>query len=215
MKTCKKCGETKPTTDFYKNAKMRDGLYSLCIPCEKKRSSERYAANSENRKEYFKKRRVDNPEKIKAIEAKSRAANKEKVMARRAKWSKANRSRISAKNAEWHAANAERRNADNAKRRIENHLAYRIYKHARRAREASAEGRLSPGLHDRLMKAQRGKCVCCGKPLGTDYHLDHIMPLALGGSNTDDNIQLLRAKCNLQKNAKHPVDFMRQRGFLL
>ena len=46
-------------------------------------------------------------------------------------------------------------------------------------------------------------------------HLDHIMPLALGGSNTDDNIQLLRARCNLQKRAKHPVDFMRERGYLI
>jgi 5-methylcytosine-specific restriction endonuclease McrA len=45
--------------------------------------------------------------------------------------------------------------------------------------------------------------------------MDHIIPLALGGTNTDDNIQLLRAKCNKQKGAKHPIDFMQQRGFLL
>lgn len=55
----------------------------------------------------------------------------------------------------------------------------------------------------------------CGKPLGDAYHLDHVMPLALGGSNTDDNMQLLRDRCNLQKHAKHPVDFMQERGFLL
>jgi len=36
-----------------------------------------------------------------------------------------------------------------------------------------------------------------------------------GGSNTDDNMQLLRKLCNLQKHAKHPVDFMQERGFLL
>jgi 5-methylcytosine-specific restriction endonuclease McrA len=52
-------------------------------------------------------------------------------------------------------------------------------------------------------------------PLGDNYHIDHIMPLALGGSNTDDNIQLLRQRCNNQKCAKHPVDFMQSRGFLL
>lgn len=74
---------------------------------------------------------------------------------------------------------------------------------------------MSSGLAIRLYKLQRGKCACCGLPLGDDYHLDHIMPLALGGTNTDDNIQLLRAKCNMQKSAKHPVDFMQQRGFLL
>jgi len=41
------------------------------------------------------------------------------------------------------------------------------------------------------------------------------MPLALGGANADDNIQLLRSTCNQQKHAKHPVDFMQQKGFLL
>jgi 5-methylcytosine-specific restriction endonuclease McrA len=45
--------------------------------------------------------------------------------------------------------------------------------------------------------------------------MDHIIPLALGGANTDDNIQLLRATCNLQKHTKHPIDFMQQRGYLL
>jgi 5-methylcytosine-specific restriction endonuclease McrA len=76
-------------------------------------------------------------------------------------------------------------------------------------------GKLSSKLAARLFVLQKGKCACCLQPLGDDYHIDHIMPLALGGTNTDDNIQLLRAKCNLQKNAKHPVDFMQQRGFLL
>ena len=80
-------------------------------------------------------------------------------------------------------------------------------------------------------RCQRGGCKTCAKardkaryesnteqskkPLGNDYHLDHINPLALGGSKTDEKIQLLRATCNLQKNAKHPVDFMQSRGFLL
>jgi len=53
------------------------------------------------------------------------------------------------------------------------------------------------------------------QPLGDDFHMDHIMPIALGGSNTDDNMQLLRKECNLQKQAKHPIDFMQSRGLLL
>lgn len=96
----------------------------------------------------------------------------------------------------------------------ENPEARRIYNRNRRAINR-ATGKLSTSLAAKLFKLQRGKCACCGEPLGADYHLDHIMPLALGGSNTDDNAQLLRARCNLQKNAMHPVEFMRQRGFLL
>lgn len=36
-----------------------------------------------------------------------------------------------------------------------------------------------------------------------------------GGTNTDDNIQLLNAKCNVSKGAKHPIEFMQKQGFLL
>lgn len=80
----------------------------------------------------------------------------------------------------------------------------------------AVRGRLSRNIVEKLQKLQRGKCACgCKQPLGDDYHLDHRMPLALGGTNTDDNIQLLRKSCNLQKSAKHPVDFAQQRGFLL
>lgn len=90
----------------------------------------------------------------------------------------------------------------------------RIYCHNRRAKIRDG-GKLSSSLADKLYRLQKGKCACCGKPLGDNYQIDHIMPIALGGTNTDNNIQLLRAKCNRQKSASHPVDFMRHKGFLL
>ena len=34
------------------------------------------------------------------------------------------------------------------------------------------------------------------------------MPLALGGLNEDSNMQLLTARCNLQKSAAHPDEYM-------
>jgi 5-methylcytosine-specific restriction endonuclease McrA len=91
----------------------------------------------------------------------------------------------------------------------------RIKAQNRRALKRVNGGKLSKGLAEKLFKLQKGKCPCCHQPLGENYHLDHIVPLALGGSNTDDNIQLLRSSCNNQKSAKHPIDFMQQRGFLL
>ena len=87
--------------------------------------------------------------------------------------------------------------------------------HNRRARMLEVGGKLSSGLSGRLFKLQRGKCACCKLPLGDDYHLDHIIPIDLGGANEDWNIQLLRAKCNCQKHNTHPIDFMQSKGFLL
>ena len=85
----------------------------------------------------------------------------------------------------------------------------------RRRRIAINSGNLSRGIAEKLLVAQKGRCACCGEKLGVDYHLDHIIPLALGGGHEDSNIQLLHSRCNLQKHAKHPIDFMQQRGFLL
>ena len=91
----------------------------------------------------------------------------------------------------------------------------RINEHNRRAKKRDDGGKLSVGLTEKLFKLQGGKCACCRKSLGKDYHLDHIMPIALGGVNEDWNMQLLTQFCNLQKHAAHPVDFMQSRGLLL
>ena len=54
-----------------------------------------------------------------------------------------------------------------------------------------------------LYQAQRGLCVLCGVDLRmTRYHVDHIKPIAKGGRNTKENLQLLCPRCNLKKGAK-------------
>lgn len=85
----------------------------------------------------------------------------------------------------------------------------------RRARRRNQSGVVSKDIIQKLKKLQRGKCPCCKRTLGDNYHLDHIVPLALGGKHEDSNLQLLIANCNQQKSSKHPIDFMQSRGFLL
>jgi 5-methylcytosine-specific restriction endonuclease McrA len=89
-----------------------------------------------------------------------------------------------------------------------------LYEQNRRAKKA-AGGELPVDIVVRLLELQKGKCACCAKPLKGVYHLDHIMPISRGGENTERNVQLLLPQCNLQKNAKDPIDFMQSRGFLL
>ena len=40
-----------------------------------------------------------------------------------------------------------------------------------------------------------------------DYHPDHVMPLALGGSNDAANIVASCPSCNMSKGAKHPIEW--------
>ena len=141
--------------------------------------------------------------RIRAIKdgAKYRAANFNKESARHAKRYVANAGKIKEQAASYKLANPELR---------------RIHQHNRNAKIRSNGGRLSNGIAEKLFSLQRGMCACgCKQSLGDDYQLDHRMPIALGGSNTDDNMQLLTKICNGQKHAKHPVDFMQSRGFLL
>ncbi len=86
--------------------------------------------------------------------------------------------------------------------------------HTRRSRLRGGE--ISKQAIGFLLKSQRWSCVNCRAPLKeTGYHIDHIMPLSLGGKNSDSNIQLLCPSCNLTKSAKHPIDWAQSQGRLL
>ena len=62
---------------------------------------------------------------------------------------------------------------------------------------------------DALYNSQRGLCMICGQPLGSDWkiiHIDHIIPWILVGDELDNNYQLLCSTCNQCKNSK--TDFI-------
>lgn len=193
MKICKTCGGA----EFYANG-------GKCKVCVRARVSAYQKKNKEKVKAYFDAWSAANAEKIKANDrtrsAAYRAANPEKRKAIQLA---------------YRTSSPEKAKASSKKWKMNNHDLVRDQWRRRRAATSGATGTLSRGLTAKLWDLQRGKCACCRQPLGDNYHLDHIMPLARGGSNTDDNMQLLRAICNLQKSAKHPVDFMQQRGMLL
>lgn len=89
----------------------------------------------------------------------------------------------------------------------------------RRARERNAKGQLSRNIRKALYAAQKGRCPVCKEALAMGgvkkCHIDHVVPLAAGGTHTDDNVQLICPGCNVSKGAKDPLEFMQSRGFLL
>lgn len=139
-------------------------------------------------------------EKLAAKQAEYRAANPEKQAAYRA----ASRERISANKAEYYLANPDK---------------FAEHGRNRRARKISADGSHTASDVSALFNAQRGLCANCRTKLfksgAKKYHVDHIMPLALGGSNWPANLQCLCSTCNLKKSAKDPFKWAAENGRLL
>lgn len=125
------------------------------------------------------------------------AARREESKAKSAAWRKANPGRHDALKEAWRKANPEHSRA--AVRR-------------RRARIRGSEGNHTAADVLRLFEAQRRMCAICACSIEHKYEVDHIMPLALGGSNGVENIQLLCPNCNRHKSAKHPSKFQQERS---
>ncbi len=96
-KTCTKCGETKPTTEFHKDKSKSDGLYPGCKVCRNARNRTHYEANSEKQKARHKDYREANPEKEKARNKAYYEANPEKIKARNKAYYEANSEKIKAR----------------------------------------------------------------------------------------------------------------------
>jgi 5-methylcytosine-specific restriction endonuclease McrA len=76
----------------------------------------------------------------------------------------------------------------------------------RRARVAEAGTYTAEDVHA-LFNMQNGECAYCKADVSGNYHVDHIMPLARGGTNTKDNIQLCCPTCNIRKGWSDPDEF--------
>lgn len=94
--------------------------------------------------------------------------------------------------------------------------------HRSRVRNRRARIKGNTGTHNAsdvevILVRQKFKCAECGKSvrMKTDRHVDHIMPIALGGSNWPSNLQILCPFCNQSKGARHPADFARKMGRLI
>lgn len=85
----------------------------------------------------------------------------------------------------------------------------------RRARIRNSKGSFTHDAVLALLKKQKGRCAGCRVRMGSDYHRDHILALALGGSNDIHNIQLLCQPCNSSKHAKAPEVWARENGRLI
>lgn len=188
---------------------------------QKAASRRYYYANLEKSRARIAKYKADNPEKVKAYRdlvydpaywTEWRKANpgkaagyvkkhdqKESRKTRHLSFSEAQKAQRVQSSRKWQKANPEAVRAKTSNRRA-------IVK---------SFGRLSRGIVKKLLSLQKKKCANCLTCLSTGYHVDHIEPLAKGGSNTDGNVQLLCPTCNMKKGAKDPIAWAQAQGRLL
>jgi 5-methylcytosine-specific restriction endonuclease McrA len=178
-RTCTKCGCTFPATAefFHRGGKGKTGLGARCKACV--RAYHRSIVDRERL-----------PERV-AYKAANAKANRETYNARRRAWRAEHPEEKLAYDRAYRAANPDKMSA---------------YDRNRRAREQSAEGTHTAEDIRAQYDRQKGKCFWCHKKLGK-YHVDHVVPIARGGSNGPENLVVACPHCNHTKSAKHPMDF--------
>ena len=107
-------------------------------------------------------------------------------------------------------ANRPRTNGDDLVAKVFSEIGAKdsVIRARRRARIREAGGVHTDKDICEIRKSQDDKCGHCLTELSGRGHVDHIFPLARGGSNWPHNLQLLCAPCNMSKGSKDPIEFM-------
>ena len=80
-----------------------------------------------------------------------------------------------------------------------------------RPRRRAFSAKSSAAIREGLYKVQQGQCAICRRRMAKgDFHIDHIVPVADGGSNEMQNLQLLCPRCNTSKGARPNSEVRRE-----
>lgn len=202
-----------------KNAEKKRAAAKAWYEANRERGREARHMYREARKDQINaKRRAEyaaNPTKVLDQCKSYRERHREVVLARKREHHQANKPRLNEISRAWHHANKEYVAEYKRRRRAEVPEVSRAARARRRARKRAAGGSHSAKDVRALFASQRGRCAVCRRGLGTAYDVDHVTPLARGGSNCRRNLQLLCGTCNRSKGSRDPIEFMQSRGFLL
>lgn len=189
-----------------------------CVECKKIKSRAFCAdwriKNTEKTKLLNKEWRKNNTDSIKEKQAKYYASNKEAIKEKARIYYHENKTAVLERVWKYRSLNVEKIRSMHRMYYAENIESRRHANRAIRAKRLLCEGKHTKQDIERICKAQKRKCAVCKKSL-IKYHVDHVIPLAKGGTNYPENLQLLCPNCNHRKSDKDPLIFMQQNGFLL
>lgn len=176
-KRCPSCSIEKAAVDFHRNSRSRDGMAHYCKVCTATKQLES---------------RVKDPEKARAREERYRAKphpeRQEKARQYMAVYNAANRERVNAAVREWNKRNRARKLESNRTRRV----------------RVAGNGVfvISPKDQRRLATVERCGHCDCKFTASNVRHLDHRMPVCMGGTHSIGNLWALCSSCNLRKGGK-------------
>lgn len=228
-KFCPRCHRTLAIDQFGRAKDRVDGLKTWCKNCRRDEGAADFQKHKTKRQKkhlewksrnpgamnkYARRWRKRHPEKAKAVWAiangkRDRARHREIVM--RDYYADPQKHLDRARN--WRQNNKAKVAAALKAYREENRELIAALKRNYKARKRNAEGQHTANDILRLYDEQSGRCRYCNNDLGKSYHVDHWMPLQLGGTNWPDNLQLLCGTCNLRKKDKEPTSFEAAIGF--
>jgi 5-methylcytosine-specific restriction enzyme A len=86
-------------------------------------------------------------------------------------------------------------------------LFIQVYRQQGKQLEAVTKKKVRRGIDKdiraHILKRDNYTCQNCGRTDCCSPHIDHIKPVALGGTNDLENLQVLCANCNLTKGRRH------------
>ena len=236
-KLCDKCGELKSVEDFPVR-KDTGKPRGPCKKCNCTRAKKYYEENRdkciESNRMYWDRTREERNSKQKEyrdahreeLRARGRAfrqrhlsrmrdkgrayyqSNKERVKAQKRAWYQRNKAELLGRNREKHAENPEIRRKKMRLAYARNPRPHIERVRARRARVRGAQGFATPVQIAGRVAFWGHKCWMCGGPFEC---IDHVKPLARGGTNWPANLRPACTACNTAKRDAWPLSEITER----
>lgn len=201
MRYCLGCNEFRPVETFSKDPRGDNGLSRRCSDCRRKT----YEKDAESRRQYSRDYWRSHTNERQAYMQQYRAENADELLERGRAYNRKNADKRRSYRRIYRASHIEEEKARDREYRKRRPEVHRASEATRRAAMKERGGTYTPADIEAIRKAQGNRCYICGKKLAK-FHVDHFIPLVLGGTNDPGNLRLACPKCNLHKYTKHPHD---------